>query len=98
MGSFQPGGKNPFKLKWRFATSLQDHTLYKNLKPNQEFRQQFVTTFMDLVNTYFTYDNVKQAFYKYSGNVPNNYFDEFFRMRPYYMTKYLAEEFKLTGT
>ena len=69
--------------------------LYQALKPNQEFRRQFVLTFMDMVNNNFAPENVEPVLAKYGQTL--DWMDGFFRNRPDYAVAYLAEEFDLTG-
>ncbi len=90
--------KNTFKLKPRFAGAVNQQFMFTQLKQNALFRQQFVTTFMDLVNNEFAYDNVEEVFHTYNRAAPEAYYAEFFRDRAKYIVPYMAEEFDLSGT
>lgn len=90
--------KNTFQLQPRFAGAVNKQFLFSQLKQNPLFRQQFVNTFMDLVNNEFAYQNVERAFLTYNGAVPSTYFKEFFSNRAGYIVPYMAQEFALTGT
>lgn len=76
--------------------SINSQSLFKALKNNSQFREQFVNTFMDLINSNFSIDNVSNRMQDYGENISwNNYF---FINRTPYATKHLAEEFDLNGT
>ena len=90
--------KNPFELKFRFVSSLKDQVVWSRLIKNEQFRQQFVLTFMDLVNTVYDYDYVAGEFLSYTEKEPPKFYADFFSARPSYMTSYLAKAFGLTGT
>ena len=90
--------KNPFQLKFRFTIGLKDQVVYSNLMKNEQFRKQFVLTFMDLVNTVYDYENVASTFLRYTRKEPSQFYADFFSNRARYMVTYLAEAFGLTGT
>lgn len=88
---------NSFNQKMEFTGSaINEHTLYKGLKQNQEFCKQFVLTFMDMVNIDFTYENIEKNLKEF-GISPDDY-GSFFKRRAEYIVPYMAEEFGLTGT
>lgn len=70
--------------------------LYVALRSNDEFRKQYVLTFMDLVNTTFSVPVVEENLERWGSDL--SYDDYFFRDRPEYITQYMAKEFGLTGT
>lgn len=90
--------KNPFQLKFRFVGALKDQVVYSNLIKNEQFCQQFVLTFMDLVNTVYDYENVAGEFLSYTRKEPPKFYADFFGARAKYMVSYMAEAFGLTGT
>lgn len=71
-------------------------TLYAALRQNEQFCKQFVLTFMDLLNTNFTVDNVSEKLKEHGEDI--TWLNSFFAHRPDYMKKYLAKEFELTGS
>jgi len=90
--------KNTFRLQPRWANAVYQQAIYAALIDNDCFRQAFVTTFMDMVNTNFAYENVEQVFLTCNGALPETYYADFFRDRAKYIVPYMAEEFKLTGS
>ena len=76
---------------------LSGGRLYESLKKSPAFRQQFVLTFMDLVNTTFSPARMEQILARF-GQTLDGYDHGFFRDRAQYITRYLAEEFGLSGT
>ena len=71
-------------------------TLYVALRQNEQFCKQFVLTFMDLLNTNFSVENVSEKLQKHGEDI--TWLNSFFAHRPEYMKKYLAKEFELTGS
>lgn len=67
------------------------------LKVNADFCQQFVLSFMDIMNVYFVPEHVNEVLMKYDKNV-EEWAEGYMIKRPEYMKQYLAEEFGLTGT
>jgi len=78
-----------------FAKYYQDPFI-ANLIKNEEFCKQFVKTFMDLANYNFNKDLVIEKLYKVTDN-PDESMIIFFENRFDYITKYMAEFFKLKG-
>ena len=76
--------------------SFSQWSIYKALKENEEFRKQFVLTFMDLINYNFSVDNIVSIMQNLG--IRNQWYQLFFQRRPDYIVPYLAEEFALTGT
>lgn len=81
------------------AVSIEEQTLFKALMQNAEFRDQFVASFEDMVDTDYSMDNVDRVLDKYvdDGELKASLRD-FFINRPEYMKKYLYEEFYTEDT
>lgn len=75
---------------------LNEQFFYRTVKKVPEFRKQFVLTFMDMVNTCFSVENVNEELEKWGENITWN--NEFFLKRADYIVPYLAKEFELQGT
>ena len=99
---------NAFNLEPRYASVVDQQPIFVALKENEQFKKDFVNTFMDLVNTIFTYENAMSCIYEYGTDTtdyqPGNggtqsfeYYEDFFKNRAQYAVKYLGEEFSLTG-
>lgn len=87
---------NSFVTVRPWATPVNQRPIYSNLKKNAMFCEQFVLTFMDMVNTNFAVDEVEKKLQKYGLDISyNNYF---YQNRKEYITRYLAKEFGLIGT
>lgn len=71
-------------------------SLFQKLYQNEEFRKQFVLTFMDMANNNFSPENMEPILAAYGEDL--SYCNDFFPERFDYMTGYLAEEFQLSGT
>ncbi len=71
-------------------------SVFSSLKVNSEFRQQFVISFMDMLNNNFAPANVEKVLADYGYTL--DWMDGFFRKRPAYAVQHLAEEFDLTGS
>ena len=67
------------------------------LKQNENFCRQFVLSFMDILNTYFSLERVDETLMKYDKSV-EDWAEGYMVKRPEYMKRYLAEEFGLNGT
>ena len=70
-------------------------SIFASLKENAEFRQRFATSFLDILNNNFAPERVETVLNNYGYNL--DYLDGFFRKRPEYAAKYLAQELNLTG-
>lgn len=103
--------KNTFSIESKFPnlTPIDQQPIFAALKTNKTFKREFVTTFMDLCNSTFSFDNVLNEMENYGeitkdylpgsgGNHPKEYYIDFFKNRKMYISKYLAEEFNLQGT
>lgn len=77
-------------------TKVKETVLFAALSKNEAFRQQFVLSFMDIVNNNFAPDRVEAVLEK-NGLTPD-WMDGFFRKRPDYAAMHLQEEFGLTGS
>lgn len=76
-----------------------EETMFKSLLANASFRQQFVTTFLDLENQNFSYATVRAAMDTCLGYIDDpDMMDAYFANRPAYINDSLAETFSLTGT
>lgn len=73
-----------------------DGSIFASLKRNQDFCRQFVISFMDIVNTNFSAENVTEQLEQWGEDI--SYDDYFFRDRAGYVTGYLADEFRLSGS
>lgn len=76
--------------------AFNQQPLYSALRRNPDFCKQFVLTFMDLINTDFSVNNMTQKLEEWGFDI--SYDDYFFQNRAGYITKYMEEEFALTGT
>ena len=71
-------------------------TIFPALKVNAEFRQRFATSFMDILNNNFAPERVEKVLESYGYDL--DYLNGYFRKRPAYAAKYLAQELGLTGS
>jgi len=103
--------KNSFSLIPRYTSevAINQQPIFAALKQNPTFVQQFVLTFMDMVNTNFQYENVLAVLDAYGNSGKNflsgnggtqsrKYYEEFFAERAQYIVPFMAEEFALSGT
>lgn len=79
-------------------SQTNEQSLYLALRANPDFCQQFVLSFMDLVNNNFTYAKTSAALNKYTNNDSHGWLYAFFRDRSEAVIQHLANEFQLTGT
>lgn len=79
-----------------FSMDMQESAIYKSLRRNEDFRRQFILTYMDLMNNNFTPSNAERILEKYGYSL--DWMDQYFVKRPEWAMKHLAEEFSLTGT
>lgn len=87
---------NTFVEDFPFENGIYEDPFITNLMENEEFRKQFVNTFMDLANYNFNKDIVKEKLYKVTDN-PGNRIIAFFENRFDYITSYMADFFNLKG-
>lgn len=97
--------KNSFVLEPPFFVgSVQEQQLYASVKVNPHFQKQFTLTMMDLMNANFRYETATAFIDTFSADntlmteETQQFFKDFFRERPPYMQRFLAEEFCLSGT
>ena len=76
-------------------TQTNEQSLFVELKRNPQFCQQFVLSFMDIINNNFAPDKTEAALRKYGYDL--DWLNGFFRKRADYCARHLAEEFQLTG-
>lgn len=84
---------NTVPASW--AEPLDERPIFKALKANEEFKRQFVTTFMDMINGDYSEKNVNAVLQKYGKDLSWN--DGFFKKRADYVIPQLAEEFNIEG-
>lgn len=89
------GASETNSFLWRL-NDKEKNPLYWSFKKSDEFRKQFVLSFMDMANNNFIPENIESILSKYGMDLSWN--DNFFLERYDYITIYLAEEFQLTGT
>lgn len=89
---------NTFSVRLYYVgrCSYNSQGTYVTLKQNPSFCRQFVTTFMDMVNTNFHPRRVAKLMEEWGMDMTWN--DSFFLERPGYICPYLAEEFDLKGS
>lgn len=75
---------------------MHDTSLFPALSRNPEFRQQFVLSFLDVLNNNFAPEKVETVLRKHGQTL--DWQDGYFLKRPDYALQHLAEEFSLTGT
>lgn len=88
---------NAFAEKGAYvSTSVNNTVLFRNLKENQDFCEQFVISFMDIANTCFTEENVSAILKEWGEDI--TWYDNFFIKRKDYVFDHLKEEFELKGS
>lgn len=87
---------NPFTTSWIGADPHPQWPIYSALKRSKHFCRQFVLTFMDLINTNLSVENIIAIMERLG--VTNTSYREFFEKRAGYIIPHMAEEFELTGT
>lgn len=78
------------------SLDINDTILFRSLRRSPAFCQQFVLSFMDMVNNNFTPANVERVLNKYGHTL--DWQDGYFVERPAYAVRHLAEEFDLSGS
>ena len=76
--------------------AVNKNPFYQAFYVNEEYRKQFVLSFMDMANNNFAPENLEPILDKYGMDLSWN--ENFFLERYDYITAYLAKEFKLSGT
>lgn len=74
---------------------VNEGLLFRSFKESDVFCQQFVLSFMDMVNNNFSPEKMEVALQAYGYDLSWN--DGFFLKRPAYAAQHLAEEFGLQG-
>lgn len=74
---------------------VNQNPFYRAFYINEEYRKQFVLSFMDMANNNFSPENMEAVLEKYGLDISWN--ENFFLERYDYITAYMAEEFKLSG-
>lgn len=77
------------------SRAVNKNPFYQAFYVNEEYRRQFVLSFMDMANNNFAPENMEPILRKYGMDLSWN--DNFFLKRYDYVTAYLSEEFKLSG-
>ena len=75
---------------------VNENPFYRAFYVNEDYRKQFVISFMDMANNNFSPENMESVLSRYGLDLSWN--DNFFLNRYDYITAFLAEEFKLSGT
>ncbi|HBN57212.1 MAG TPA: hypothetical protein DD414_10595 [Lachnospiraceae bacterium] len=76
-------------------TPMKEHSFLKALRHDDRFRQQFVMSFLDMVNTNFAEDRVEKKLKEWGEDLTWN--DGFFAERSEYIVPNIAEAFHLSG-
>lgn len=86
-----------FSQKPEYAgNAFNQKPMYAALRRNPAFCKQFVLTFMDLINTNFSVENMTKLLTKWGTDI--TWYDSFFEKRASYIVPDMAREFGLTGT
>ena len=88
--------EDTFTVDFPYVSGIYKDPFITNLMKNEEFCKQFVNTFMDMANYNFNKDIAKGKLYKATDN-PSKRIVTFFENRFDYITKYMADFFKLKG-
>lgn len=80
-----------------WPTPVSETVFLRSLRDVPAFREQFVLSFMDIVNNNFSPEAVRPILEKH-GLTIEGFLDGFFLKRPAYAAAHLAEAFSLTGT
>lgn len=89
-----PAAVNTFSLD--DILDIRDGSVFQALYSSPAFRQQFVLSFMDMVNNNFAIPRVEAILQKNGYSL--DWLDGYFQKRPAYAAAHLAEEFRLTGS
>lgn len=88
---------NSFRQKpYTADRAVYELRIWRNVKNIPSFCEQFVVTFMDLVNTNFSIANIEEKLAMYGETLKWN--GSFFLEREQYIVPYMAEEFGLQGS
>lgn len=93
----EPAEINIFSCELPYSpVKVNETVLFRALREHPEFRQQFVLSFMDIVNNNFSSQRVEQILRNH--NLDLSWHNGFFEKRPAYAAAHLAEEFGLSGS
>lgn len=87
---------NAFAEDFPHVNGIYEDPFITSLMRNKEFCKQFINTFMDMANYNFNKDIVKEKLYKFTDK-PDDSMITFFENRFDYITRYMADFFKLKG-
>jgi len=87
---------NTFTEDFPCVNGIYEDPFITSLMNNEDFRMRFVNTFMDMANSNFNKDVVKEKLYKVTDK-PGSSIITFFENRFDYITSYMADFFKLKG-
>lgn len=71
---------------------MDEHTIFKALKNNQTFQNQFMETFLNMADTVFAEETVSEKLEAWGEDITWN--DSFFEQRSGYIIPYMIEEFE----
>lgn len=74
-----------------------DAPIFSNLLQNQEFRRQFILTYLDMMNVNFNFEHALPLLEQY-GLETDSLWPGFLRDRPAYAVQYLIDALELPGT
>lgn len=92
LGFEAPEQINPF---YDFSFKYNEAGFYSKIVNVKGFKEQFVNTFMDLINTNLSYENVCSEMN--NMGIYSEKLDKFFRNRPEYMKQFISEEYNFTN-
>ena len=88
---------NIFSCELPFSeVKVNETVLFRALKQHPDFQQQFVLSFMDILNNNFSISKVTEVLEKHKLSI--HLMDDYFLKRPDYAIQHLAQEFHLTGS
>ena len=87
---------NPFTGDFLYATDFKNDIFFHKLMANQEFKEKFVASFLDIANNHLSYENVKNRVYT-EYNISSGKLNTFFMNRFDYMTDHLANYLKTSS-
>lgn len=86
---------NSFTEEFATTPSIGEQIFWNACCQNEEFKKQFVLSFMDIANNNFSRERISVILSKYDWDM--NYLNGFYEKRYDYIVKYMADYFKLTG-
>jgi len=94
-GEYVNATYNTFQDKVQHSYTIGEWETLKIIKENPEYKERFVTTFMDIVNNNFSESTVTPIMEKYGVDLGYN--NKFYKERKHYIVPYLMEEFELSS-